>query len=179
MRVLITLFLIVLIECTASAQREIVDRARFNWLDRGYLGAGLGGLGIGTDGYYGRYFTVGISGQAGYMLTKSLSTGIGAEYQFTSYSDLHQSNNLYVVYPFVRYNIKDFFIQTDYDFYSLNVDLDKNKQRRVIERLFLGLGYSRYSGGRARFNFLVSYDLLYPSGNAFLSPLTTRVYFTF
>lgn len=163
---------------TTFAQRDFGDSARWTLRDRGYLGLGLGGLGFGNSAY-GNYFSAGVSGLAGCMLTKNLSTGVGLEYQYTSYSDANLRTHQYVTYPFVRYNIKDFFIQFDYDFYSINVNLNTQPQRRVYERFFMGLGYSPNSGGRARVNFLVSYDLFYPGVNVFNSPLNTRFYFTF
>ncbi|HEY8934384.1 MAG TPA: hypothetical protein VIM65_04160 [Cyclobacteriaceae bacterium] len=178
MRANLIVLLLTLATFQALAQRDFDEGADWSLKDRGYLGIGLGGLGFGSSNY-GNYFTVGLSGQVGYMLTKDLSTGIGAEYQYTNYGSGAQSKSYstYTGYPFVRFNIKDFFLQTDYDYYS--VPAINTNERKIINRFFIGIGYSSPTQNGGRFNFLVSYDLLYPNPYVLTSPLSTRFYFTF
>ena len=175
---LIPLFLCLCIE--VSAQRDDVENeTEQTFKARGFFGLGLGGLGLGTDPYYGNYFSIGVSGLTGYMFTPHMSAGVGLQYQYTNYSDLHYRNNLYIGYPFIRYNFKSLFFQADYDLYSLNVNLNTDKARRLYERFFIGIGYAPSSGGRGKINFLVSYDLLYPNSYIFPTPFNTRLFYTF
>jgi len=164
----------------AFAQREDVeDDTEQTFKSRGFFGLGLGGLGFGSDPYYGNYFSVGVSGLTGYMFTPQISGGIGLQYQYTNYSDLHYANNLYIGYPFIRYNFKSLFIQADYDLYSLNVNLDAAKARRLYERFFVGIGYAPPSDGGGKLNILASYDLLYPNSYIFPTPFNIRLFYTF
>jgi hypothetical protein len=178
MRRLITIILILISALNASAQRDIDEDSGWALNERGYVGLGLGGLSLGRSDF-GSYFSIGVGALGGYMLTKNLSTGIGFEYQYTTYPDYKLKNHLYGGYPFVRYNIKNFFLQFDYDLYSVQLALDDPSQREMKERAFMGIGYSSQSRGRAFMNFLVSYDFLYSSSSIFSSPLNTRLFFTF
>jgi hypothetical protein len=164
---------------TAVAQREIDEEATWSFRDRAYTGIGFGGLSFGSHRNYGNYFSIGAGLLGGYMVTQNLSAGVGFEYQYTSYSSLKLRNHLYGGYPFIRYNIKNFFIQADYDLYSVQVDIRRTSEREMAERFFMGVGFSSPAGERAFMNFLVSYDFLYTNSSIFSSPLNTRLFFTF
>lgn len=165
---------------TAFAQREVDERTPWNLKERAYLGLGFGGLGLGTHPYYGNYFSIGLSPMAGYMITKNLSGGVAFEYQYTSYSDLKIKIHQYGWYPFLRYNIKNFFLQTDYDWYSIPYVGTTSQERVILDRFFVGAGYSSASpGSRSAVNILVSYDLLYTNTSPFSSPLSFRIFMTF
>lgn len=173
----ILLLLFGLFSFNCFSQKQIDDGSGWSLKDRGYLGLGFGGLGFGTNSLYGNYFSIGLTPMAGYMLTKNLSSGLAFEYQYTSYSDLKLKIHQYGWYPFLRYNIRMFFIQADYDWYSIqNFATD---DRVILDRFFVGLGYSSQSGGRSAVNFLVSYDLLYTNISPFSSPLSVRIFLTF
>lgn len=175
LRVLLAL---VIISSSVFAQREIGEDQSIK--DRGYIGLGFGGLSFGSDTYYGKYFSVGASALAGYMFTENLSAGVGIDYQFTSYGDQKLKNHLYGGFPFVRYNISDFFVQADYATYSLKVKLGSTEEARVREeRFFVGVGYSPQTGSRTQFNLLLSYDVLYDNIGIFPSPLSLRAFITF
>src|SRR5687768_4494314 len=106
----IVLFLLVSFSSlTVFSQKDIDDQSGWSIKDRGYFGLGLGGLGVGRSPFYGRYFSIGVTPLAGYMLTKNLSAGLAFEYQYTSYSDLKLKIHQYGGYPFLRYNIREFF----------------------------------------------------------------------
>jgi hypothetical protein len=179
MRKVLLLLLFSLCAVSAYAQREVDEHTSWSVKDRAYLGLGFGGLGFGTNSMYGKYFSIGVSPQVGYMLTKSMSTGLGFEYQYTSYSDLDIRNHMYGWYPYLRYNIKDFFLQADYDWYSIDNALTREKDRIILDRFFVGAGYSSRSGARSALNFLSSYDLLYTNTSRFASPLSVRIFMTF
>ena len=166
---------------TAFSQREVDDRTPWNLKDRAYLGLGFGGLGFGTHPSYGTYFSVGLSPMAGSMITKNFSSGVAFEYQYTSYSDQKIKIHQYGWYPFLRYNIKNVFVQADYDWYSVPRFVTVTSQERVIlDRFFVGLGYSNASpGSRSAVNILASYDLLYTNTSPFSSPLSFRIFMTF
>lgn len=179
MRLLILFFLSVCISFSAIAQREVDEDSGWGFDERAYAGIGFGGLSFGKHNLFGNYFSAGASVLGGYMLTKNLSTGVGFEYQYTSYSDLKLKNHLYGGYPFLRYNIKNFFLQTDYAMYSVQVDIRNEGEREIMDRFFVGAGYSSPTRGRAFMNFLVSYDFLYTNSSRWGSPLNTRLFFTF
>lgn len=180
MRIVIALIIFTLVGSQAIAQRDIDEESPMNdFAERAYAGIGFGGLSFGNHSFYGNYFSIGASVLGGYMLTQNLSAGVGFEYQYTSYSDLKLKSHLYGGYPFVRYNIKNFFIQADYDLYSVQVNLADTGDREMAERMFMGVGFSSPTRGRGYVNFLISYDFLYTSSSIFGSPLNTRLFFTF
>jgi hypothetical protein len=172
------LILLCLISFTCLSQKEIDDRTGWSLKDRGYLGLGFGGLGLGRHSTLGNYFSIGVTPMAGYMLTKNLSSGLAFEYQYTSYSDLKIKIHQYGWYPFVRYNIRMFFIQADYDWYSIPTTVNSD-ERIILDRFFAGIGYSSKGRGSSAMNFLLSYDLLYTNTSPFSSPLSVRIFFTF
>jgi hypothetical protein len=142
MKKVLPLLLFSLCAVSAYSQREVDENTSWSIKDRAYLGLGFGGLGFGSSSTYGNYFSIGVSPQVGYMLTKNMSTGLGFEYQYTSYSDLDIRNHMYGWYPYLRYNIKDFFLQADYDWYSIDNVLTPETDRLILDRFFIGAGYA-------------------------------------
>ncbi len=176
------LLLLCLSTSCVLAQRDVDEDTGWSIKERGYLGLGFGGLGLGTHPPYGRYFSIGVSPLAGYMLARNFSGGVGFEYQYTSYSDQKLRIHQYGWYPFLRYNIRNFFLQTDYDWYSIP-SLSSSGQttdRVILDRFFVGVGYtSSDPGSRVQMNFLASYDFLYSNVGSFSSPLSIRIFATF
>lgn len=165
---------------TAFSQKNVDEQTGWSVKDRAYVGLGFGGLGLGTSSIYGKYFSIGATPLAGYMLTKNLSAGMGFEYQYTSYSDIKIKVHQYGWYPFLRYNISDLFIQVDYDWYSVPTSYTAADQERTIyNRFFSGLGYTSRGGGSTAFNILLSYDLIYSNVGPFNSPISLRAFMTF
>lgn len=171
--------LVCLSASTAFSQRFVDDETGWSFSDRGYFGLGFGGLGLGRSNLYGDYFSIGVTPMIGYMLTKNLSSGVAFEYQYTSYSDLKVKIHQYGGYPFLRYNVRPFFFQADYALYSMQADMYSTEERVLLDRFFVGAGYSSQGGGRAAFHILVSYDLLYTNTSMFNSPLSVRAFMTF
>jgi hypothetical protein len=173
---LLVIFLV--ISSAAFGQRDLDDDS-WSIKNRGFVGFGLTGLSLGSSPSYGKYFTIGVSGQVGYMLTEYLSSGVGVDFEYTSYSD--QKLKLYSTgtYPFLRYNIKQFFIQTEYAFYTLKAKSPTDEEKVNAERFFIGLGYCPDTSSRGKINLLLSYDVLYTNSGLFPSPISIRVFYTF
>lgn len=161
------------------AQREIGSTSDWSVNNRTYLGFGLSGLNFGRDAFAGRFFSVGASGQLGYMLTTHLSAGAGLEYNYTTYQDAGIKHYLYNVFPFVRHNIGNFFLQFEYNLVTIKITQQgMDDSRGDFERLFGGIGYTSPAGRNSYFNMLVSYDFLYTNNSPFASPLSIRFFFT-
>jgi hypothetical protein len=161
---------------TASAvfaQREVDKNTSWSAKDRMYFGLGIGGLGFGSHPQLGQYYSIGLTPMVGYMLVTNLSAGGAFEYQYQGYPDVKQSVTQYGWYPYLRYNIKNFFLQTDYDWYKVK------GVEATFTRYNVGVGYFSQGSGRTAANFLVSYDLQYTSTGAFNSPLQIRIFLTF
>jgi hypothetical protein len=178
MKKLLTLIVLLLTINAVFAQRDFDEDSGWSFRDRAYFGVGLSGLNFGSSATYGKFFSIGVSGQIGYMLINNLSTGIGLEYQYESYGDINVKSHIYGGYPFVRYNIKSFFVQVDYDLVTIKANFENQEAKQNFERFFVGVGYSSETGGRGYLNVLVSYDFLYTNTSPFASPLSFRVYFT-
>jgi hypothetical protein len=164
---------------SAVAQRNVDETSSYSLKDRGYIGIGLSGLNFGSDRFGNRFFTIGGSGQLGYMITRNLSSGGGLEYTYTTYGDQDVKHHVYSVYPFVRYNVyKNFFLQTDYNIVTIKITAPGAEIKESFERFFVGAGYSSPSGNRSYFNMLVSYDFLFTNTSPFASPLSFRFFFT-
>lgn len=159
------------------AQRYVDSQAGWSPKDRAYVGFGLSGLNFGRDAFAGRFFSIGASGQLGYMLTRHLSAGTGLEYNYTTYQDARIKHYVYNFFPFVRHNISDFFVQLEYNLVTIKITDSVNEQKGNFERLFAGIGYTS-PAGRGYFNVLVSYDLLFTNTSPFASPLSIRFFFT-
>ncbi|MBX2967341.1 MAG: hypothetical protein KF845_14440 [Cyclobacteriaceae bacterium] len=175
----IVIVLLCLSSYAAVAQREIYDDGNYSFKERAYVGLGLSGLNFGRDNYYGRFFSIGGSGQLGYMVTKNFSSGVGLEYNYTTYSDIGAKDHVYGWYPFLRHNfLQKFFVQADYDMVTIKVTVPGYNEKYSYERFFAGLGYYGPAGNRAFMNVLVSYDFLYTNSSPFASPFSIRFYFT-
>lgn len=178
MKSILTAIILLLLVNICLAQRDFDGGSGWSFKDRGYFGGGLSGLNFGTNQNYGKFFSIGVTGQLGYMLVTNLSVGIGLEYQYESYGDIKVKNHTYGGYPFIRYNIKDFFIQTDYDIMTIKVNFENQSVKQSFERFFVGVGYTSTGNGNLQAHILASYDFLYTNTSPFASPLAIRVYVT-
>lgn len=176
----VKLFVLILsfVSVQSFGQRDFDSDSDWSLKERAYFGVGLSGLNFGNSASYGRFFSIGVSGQLGYMLATNLSTGVGVEYQYDSYGDIDVQNHVYGGYPFIRYNIKDFFVQVDYNLVTIKANFPGSEAKANFERFFVGVGYSSQAGNRTRLNFLASYDFLFTNTSPFASPLSIRVYIT-
>jgi len=156
------------------------DFSTATWKDRIYTGGG-GSLGGGTDRFGNKYFSFAITPVLGYMLTEKLSAGTSLTYQSINYSDLGIKYTQYGAMPFLRYNLDQLFLTTEYNFLNIPV---LNSQYETTDRIFAsrllaGAGYSVPVGGRAKINMVGMYDLMYRPNRYFLSPWVFRVFFSF
>lgn len=185
MRVLLMVGLI-LVAGAAYAQRDIDEDTGWSLKDRIYVGGGFG-LSGGSDYQGYKYFTVSLSPIVGYMITPQFSAGTGITYQYLSYGDLNIKLHQYGLSPFVRYNIKQFFGQVEYNVISTPYVLFDNNgayasKRATYDRLLAGVGVAQPIGDRAKVNLLAMYDLLYTSDRSqspFGSPWVIRVFISY
>lgn len=173
------ILIFVLLSASAFAQKQVDKDTDWNWRDRGYIGLGIGGIGFGSHPQLGNYYSIGLTPMVGYMLVTNLSGGFAFEYQYTGYPDIKQKFTKYGWYPFLRYNIKQFFIQTDYDWYRLDNIYTPVEDKDIYTRFNVGIGYFSQGRGSSTANFLVSYDLAYTTPSQFNSPLQFRIFLTF
>jgi hypothetical protein len=161
----------------AFSQIQIDERSGHSIKERGYGGIGIGGLSLGSNGS-GTYYSIGLTPQAGYMINQYVSTGFAFEYRYFGFTNPQAKGySQYGWYPFLRFNIQKFFIQTDYDWYSIPVS--SSNDRKIFNRFLLGAGYFQQGRGRGGMNFLISYDMLYSANSPFNSPLSIRIFYTF
>ena len=173
---------IVFVWATTHAQKEIGDQP--SWKDRIYTGGGFG-FNAGQDLFGNRYFNFSVSPILGYMITPQFSGGIGISYQRISYSDFDFAYSQYALMPFLRYNIKELFLTTEYNYINLpritrtSTGNLTESDRFYRSRFLVGAGYSQPLGARARVNAVAMYDLLYQSPSVFGSPWVFRVFVSF
>lgn len=170
------IFLFCLGSIASMAQRELYDENSYSIKDRGYFGLGLNGLNFGRDRFNRKFFLIGASGQLGYMLSRNLSAGVGIDYTYADVTEYKQHE--YGVYPFLRYNIKNFFLQADYNVVTIKINHPVFDNELSYDRFFAGIGYSSPTGNGGYLNILASYDFLYTNSSPFASPISIRVYFT-
>ena len=179
MRRLLTLLLI-FGACTAHAQRQIDEQSSWSLKDRLYVGGGFG-LNGGSDSWGNKYFTFSLSPIIGYMITNNFSAGSGISYTYLGYSSpINATIHQYGVSPFVRYNVKQFFGQVEYNVISTPLYFDQN-DRQIYDRLLAGIGISQPVGERSSINLLAMYDLIYSNDRTqspFASPWVFRVFFS-
>ena len=160
------------------SQREIEEGEKPKLKDRLYFGGGFG-LSSGTDGYGSSYFFYAVNPIIGYMVNPKFSVGTGINWQQTSYDRPSVTLTQYGVSPFARYNFDQLFAYGEYNLISTPTFINSD-QRRVFNRMLLGLGYSQPLGSRGAINAMALYDVLYnQSDRAFASPWVFRVFFSF
>jgi len=174
---IIPLFL--LLSTVAFAQKgELQIDKESNWQDRIYFGGGFGLSG----GSWGT--SISVSPIVGYMVSNRVSVGIGATYRYYKYKNGNGypdfTDNQWGMQFFGRVNlIKQIFAYAEYSFLNYSYYGDTN-DRRVANRLPLGLGISQPIGPRSAINLVAAYDVLYDSTNqsAYASPWVFAVYFS-
>jgi hypothetical protein len=165
----------------AQAQRQIDEQSSWSLKDRIYVGGGFG-LNGGSDTWGNKYFTFSLSPVIGYMITPNFSAGSGISYTYLGYSSpVNVTIHQYGISPFVRYNIKQFFGQLEYNVISTPLYIDQSN-RKTYDRLLAGIGISQPVGDRTSLNLVAMYDLIYSNDRTqspFASPWVFRVFFTF
>lgn len=160
----------------AFGQRTFDENSKPSWKERVYFGGGLT-FSSGTNAYSGRYTYVGLYPILGYMMTNKLSVGSAITYQYYSYPDVGSSVTQYGISPFVRYNIGQVFLYSEYMILN-SPTFDPNSPRKIYNRWLMGLGYQMPLGKRSSLNVMGLYDVLYnTSERVFTSPWVFRVFF--
>lgn len=148
-------------------QKDIGEDASV--LDRVYFGGGLGFSSSNTATF------ITLSPIVGYMITPNLSAGVGIQYQYIKYRYVDYNTDVYGGSLFTRYNINQFFLQTEYNILNVEYLTDNGSLRENFNRLLLGGGISQPLG-KARLNILGMYDLIYQANGPFASPWVFRAF---
>lgn len=173
-------FLLMLCSVAVFGQRDIDPNGSPSFKDRMYLGGGLGFSG-GTNSYGNRYTYIGLYPILGYMVTNQFSVGTSLTWQHYNYPDVNYSVDQYGFAPFVRYNLGQMFMYSEYMILN-SPSYDPNKPRAVYNRMLMGLGFRQPLGnkGRGSINAMALYDVIYKSTDrVFNSPWVVRVFFAF
>ena len=139
----------------AIAQKDSIPKHPFK--NKLYTGGGVG-LQIGD------VTLIEVSPILGYNITKNLSIGIGASYQFMKIREYNISSNTYGGSVFGRYTIwRNIFAHAEYELLNFeNIELYNNvihKQRMNVSSLFVGGGYRQMIGENSAMVLLVLWNL--------------------
>lgn len=122
----------------------------------GYLGLQLGSV----------HSTVGIHLHAGYLLTNSLSVGVGGNYQYNNFKWMNESfsSHIYGFNALTRFRlVAGLFLHAEYEHLNLQSYHDHSHPEdrpRVNENNYLlGAGYAIPLSERVRLNILMLYNL--------------------
>lgn len=173
-------FSVMWVSCSVLAwgQRDSDGNAKPSFMERVYVGGGLG-FTSGTNASYGRYTFIGLYPIIGYKVTNQFSAGATLTYQYYNYPDNNYSVTQYGISPFVRYNFGQMFVYSEYMILN-SPTYDPNTPRKVYNRWLMGIGYSMPLGKRGALNAMGLYDVLYKtSDRVFNSPWVFRVFFSF
>jgi hypothetical protein len=177
MRSLVLVLSGLLIHFSSWGQRDFEEGEKPPLKDRLYFGGGLG-FNSGTSGTAGRYTYIGLYPVIGYMATPKMSVGTSITYQHYSYSDLGTSFEQYGFAPFVRYNLNQVFLYSEYMILN-SPTYDPNSPRKIYNRWLMGVGYRMPIGQRSAVNVMGLYDVLYnDTERIFSSPWVVRVFFS-
>lgn len=158
---LILLVLFGVLYITESSAQENYGNALGNdrpaWIDKIYVGGGLGGFGISSDRVW-----VNVSGQVGYRITDKWNAGVGLTYQYFKWkTPPEQSFNDYGLNFFTQYVVyKPFFVMAQYEI----LFLDTFEGRTNEDRMLIGGGISQPMGGKGFVNLYALYNVLYQEG---------------
>lgn len=170
MKKTLLLFALCCFSTMVLAQKDVNFDSDPSFKDRIYFG---GGLGLSM----GRYQTnVSLSPIVGYMITQQWSAGVGVMYQYIKLKNYDFSYNVWGGKLFTRYNINQFFIQSEYDYVTFNFD---ENNRDTATRLLAGGGISQPLGNKGAINLVALYDLTYNNTGPYDSPWVFRIYFSF
>lgn len=178
--------LLVILLCLTSinlalAQVTIGESEKPSAFDRMYFGGGLGAT-------FGDITSVWVSPLVGYMITNSLSAGIGITYQYYSDSRFDYQTNSYGGRLFARQNLSfiklPLFLYAEYETMNFEVFEPRPPDDFVLTRdwipsLFFGGGFFQPFGRRGGFFITAMYNVIYDEARSpYNSPWVFRVGFT-
>ena len=173
-RFLIIMMLLVLAFGADAQKGEYQLPQESSFTDRLYYGGGFGLSGGSWGG------SISLSPLVGYMINSRLSVGIGVTYRYYKYQNgiYDYSDNQWGGQIFGRANLYGpLFAYIQYSFLSYSYLGDQN-DRRVAERLPIGLGLSQPMGARSSINIVGGYDVLYLENGAYASPWVFAIFFS-
>lgn len=174
MKKILALVMICLASSAVMAQKDVDIDGNTKFTDRLFFGGGLG-FSAGSE-----QTNVSLSPIIGYMITQQWSAGVGITYQYLKLKRFDVSDNLWGGNLFTRYNIQQFFIQTEYDYINYDANLfDDVDERDSATRLLAGGGISQPLGNKGAVNLMALYDLTYDNAGPYDSPWVFRIYFSF
>jgi hypothetical protein len=181
MKKLIITLLALICFSVASGQVMIDKEEKPSIFDRMYFGGGFS-LSFGT------ITSVYVSPVIGYMITRSLSGGVGITYQFYKDDRFDYQTNMYGGKLFLRQNFHllklPLFLYAEYE--SLNFEYGEvlpnyeiRYTRDWVPSMFLGGGFFQSFGRRGGFTITAMYNVIYDDlRSPYNSPWVFRVGFT-
>lgn len=141
----------------AQTEYNALGGDRPAWIDKIYVGGGLGGFGFSSDRTW-----VSVNGQVGYRITEKWNAGVGLTYQYFKFKEpINVSFNDYGLSFYSQYIIyQPFFAMAQYEI----LFLDDPEGRFTYDTFLLGGGISQPFGGKGFANFYVLYNILYSDG---------------
>lgn len=141
----------------AQGEIDVLGRDRPAWLDKVYVGGGIGGIGISNDRVWAS-----VNGQVGYRITDKWNVGTGLSYQYFKWKEpINQSFHDYGLSFYTQYIIYEpFFAMAQYEI----LFLDQVEGRETYDTFLVGGGISQPLGNKGFMNFFVLYNVLYTDG---------------
>jgi hypothetical protein len=181
MKKIVILLILMITFSICEAQVMIEEGEKPSVFDRMYFGGGFS-LSFGT------ITSVYVSPIVGYMITRSLSAGVGITYQFYKDDRFDYQTNMYGGKLFIRQNLRllklPLFLYGEYE--TLNFEyaeiLPTNEIRYTrdwVPSLLLGGGFFQPFGRRGGFYIAAMYNVIYDDlRSPYNSPWVFRVGFT-
>ncbi|MEO9964277.1 MAG: hypothetical protein ABJF11_00720 [Reichenbachiella sp.] len=163
------LLLCVLIGPLTYAQSEYnpLGGDRPAWLDKVYVGGGIGGISFSSNQTY-----VNLSVMAGYRFTERLNSGVAVNYIYQDYDDgfIEFTRKGLGWNFFTQYTVYEpFFLMARYDIYTIWQDDFKTN----LDALLFGGGVNQSIGGKGFMSLYALYNVLHsidPVENLYASP---------
>lgn len=137
-----------------------------DWMDKFYVGGGIGGLSFSSAST-----SIGLNFVGGYRWTDRLNTGVGLGYQYYENKYYDYKYNIYSTQFFTQYQVYGpIYAMGMYEYNFLNFNGDNYN----YDGLFFGGAYNQPLGGNAVVSFMVMYNVLYDDLNkedGYSSPL--------
>lgn len=182
MRNILTAVLVLMVMNIAHGQVEIGEGEDPSILDRMYVGGGF-------SASFGTITSVYVSPVVGYMITRSLSSGVGITYMYYRNDFFDFETHTYGGRLFLRQNIRllrlPLFLYSEYE--NLNVETVEilpndayRLNREWVPSLFFGGGLFQPLGRRGGFYMIAMYNVIFDDlRSPYNSPWVFRVGFTF
>ena len=133
-----------------SISNNATAQNRPAWMDKVYVGGGLGGFSISSDAVF-----VSANGLVGYKFTDKLEAGMGLNYQYAKNKIIDVSYNDWGLNWFAMYHVySPAFLMARYEILFLD-------EVGNYDTFLIGGGISQPAGSRAAINFYALYNVTY------------------